>query len=163
MRGPRAHGLPGRCLRRIRSVGFSGWRNKRAFLSEMLARLSVEVVFPQRVAFGRVRAAGRGGQGGRPPGPRPPWSPPTCGPQVSSVPRSSSSCVCPLVRAAVAACHPRYETSPETLEAPACVQAALKNSRRSGWAGRVFKDSLVPSLPYGLAFLTQTGGLVPGT
>ena len=65
MRGPRAHGLPGRCLRRIRSVGFSGWRNKRAFLSEMLARLSVKVVFPQGVAFGRVRAAGRGGQGGR--------------------------------------------------------------------------------------------------
>lgn len=83
------------------------------------------------------------GQGGRPPGPRPPWSTP------ASVPRGGS-CVCPLERAAVAACHPRYETSPEALEAPACVQAALQNAPRSGWAGRVFKDYLVLCLPMAL-------------
>ena len=126
-------------------------------------KMSAENTSAPNEAVGAGRMPAGGGQGGRPPGPRPPWSPPICGPQVSSVPRSSSSCVCPLVRAAVATCHPHYETSPETLEAPACVQAALKNSRRSGWAGHVFKGSLVPSLPYGLAFLTQTGGLVPGT
>lgn len=79
--GPRAHGLPGCCLRRICSVAFSGWRNKEPFF----LRCSYVCKSSVSEGSGLWEGEGRAGWGAFLPGPRPPLVRPASVPEEAAV------------------------------------------------------------------------------